>query len=141
MKCDKCKINEAEYRVYETDNGKTETFNLCTECNRQYEIGNLNKNASLETKYKHCPVCKTTFESFAKDSKFGCPYCYVFFDDFTKTFFNYYTYQGNKPISYDRFRQNDQLTKIKEELGIAIENNDKSRIQELTQQIKELLKR
>lgn len=101
MLCERCKIREANIQYTEIVNGVRKEHNFCAQCARELDFGPYSAifdsdfplgkllsgllgvgNAHEEEKTHQvvCPTCKTSYEEFVKDSRFGCPDCYGVFD-------------------------------------------------------------
>lgn len=101
MLCERCKIREANIQYTEVMNGVKTEHNLCAQCAKELDFGPysaifdgdfpLGKLLSgllgigeghKEEKMPQivCPTCKTSYEEFVKNSRFGCPDCYGVFD-------------------------------------------------------------
>lgn len=101
MLCERCKIREANIQYTEVINGVKQEHNLCAQCAKEMDFGPysaifdsdfpLGKLLSgllgigedhTEDKMNQivCPTCKTSYEEFVKNSRFGCPDCYSVFD-------------------------------------------------------------
>lgn len=101
MLCERCKIREANIQYTEIVNGVKKEHHFCAQCARELDFGPysaifdsefpLGKLLSgllgigdvHEEEMGHqvlCPTCKTSYEEFIKDSRFGCPDCYSVFD-------------------------------------------------------------
>ncbi len=99
MICEKCKLREAVVQVTEHRNGKQTHHTYCLSCARELDIGLQNiftgdtsigrflssllaeTVSKSEKGYKSvtCPNCKTSYDEFVKDSRFGCRDCYEVF--------------------------------------------------------------
>ena len=102
MLCERCKIREANIQYTEVINGVKNEHHVCAQCAKEMDFGPyaaifdsefpLGKLLSgllgigeeqEEQKKAHqviCPACKTSYEEFIKNSRFGCPECYGVFD-------------------------------------------------------------
>ena len=101
MLCERCKIREANIQYTEIVNGVKTEHNFCAQCARELDFGPysaifdsdfplgkllsglLGVGDAHEEEKTHqvvCPTCKTSYEEFVKDSRFGCPDCYGVFD-------------------------------------------------------------
>lgn len=102
MLCERCKIREANIQYTEVINGVKTEHHFCAQCAKEMDFGPyaamfdsefpLGKLLSgllgigeeqEEQRKAHqviCPSCKTTYEEFIKNSRFGCPECYGVFD-------------------------------------------------------------
>ena len=100
MLCEKCKMREASILYTEIINGVKSNHYFCTQCIQDTDLStgipgsefplqkllsNLLSQALGEEKKAEysqilCPNCKTSYEDFVNESKFGCPDCYEVFD-------------------------------------------------------------
>lgn len=102
MLCEKCKIREANIKYTEVINGVKNEHNLCAQCAREMDFGHysaifdgefplgkllsnllgLEESSQKEDKLQQivCPSCKTSYQEFVENSRFGCPDCYSVFD-------------------------------------------------------------
>ena len=102
MLCERCKIREANIQYTEVVNGVKTEHHFCAQCAKEMDFGPyaaifdsefpLGKLLSgllgigeeqEEQKKAHqviCPACRTSYEEFIKNSRFGCPECYGVFD-------------------------------------------------------------
>lgn len=102
MLCENCKIREANIRYTEVINGVKTEHNLCSQCAKEMDMGHysaifdgdfplakllssllgLEESSQKEDKLQQiiCPVCKTSYQDFVENSRFGCPDCYHVFD-------------------------------------------------------------
>ena len=102
MLCEHCKMRVATVRYVEVINGVKTEHNLCAHCASHVDMGQysalfegaftlgkllsglLGIEDTEQTVGQYagvvCPVCKTTYEEFVKDSQFGCQDCYSVFD-------------------------------------------------------------
>lgn len=102
MLCERCKIREANIQYTEVINGVKNEHHFCAQCAKEMDFGPyaaifdsefpLGKLLSgllgigeeqEEQKKAHqviCPACRTSYDEFIKNSRFGCPECYGVFD-------------------------------------------------------------
>ena len=102
MLCEKCRIREANIKYTEVMNGVKTEHNLCSQCAQEMDFGpysaiiegefplgkllssllGLQPSAARQQKMDEvaCPTCKTTYEEFVENSRFGCADCYHVFD-------------------------------------------------------------
>lgn len=101
MLCERCKIREANIQYTEVIGGVKTEHNFCAQCARELDFGPysaifdsdfplgkllsglLGLSSDEEEKKTPqivCPTCKTSYEEFIKNSRFGCPDCYGVFD-------------------------------------------------------------
>lgn len=122
MLCERCKIREANIQYTEVINGVKTEHNFCAQCARELDFGPysaifdsdfplgkllsglLGVGESHEEEKAHqivCPTCKTSYEEFVQNSRFGCPDCYGVFDlligDKMKQLQGSDTHKGKKP--------------------------------------------
>lgn len=101
MLCERCKIREANIQYTEVIGGVKTEHNLCAQCAKELDFGPysaifdgdfplgklLSGLLGIGEEHKEekmhqvvCPTCKTSYEEFIKNSRFGCPDCYGVFD-------------------------------------------------------------
>lgn len=101
MLCERCKIREANIQYTEVIGGVKTEHNFCAQCAKELDFGPysaifdsdfpLGKLLSgllgvaggeeeKKTPQIVCPTCKTSYEEFIKNSRFGCSDCYGVFD-------------------------------------------------------------
>lgn len=101
MLCERCKIREANIQYTEVINGVKTEHNFCAQCARELDFGPysaifdsdfplgkllsglLGIGGEQKEDMAHqvvCPTCKTSYEEFIGNSRFGCPDCYGVFD-------------------------------------------------------------
>lgn len=89
MRCDRCKMREAKYRVMESLNGEEEEHNLCPHC--AAELGLLNSFSVFQNFFspdasgisnpsERCPHCGRSYAEFRSTGLLGCPHCYESFE-------------------------------------------------------------
>ncbi|EHI54698.1 hypothetical protein HMPREF9333_02158 [Johnsonella ignava ATCC 51276] len=101
MLCEKCKLREANIVFYEIIDGTKREYNLCSQCaegiefmhyssvfNKEFSLSKLlsglfgeQEPANKTEDYRQivCPNCKTSYDSFINNSRFGCSECYEIF--------------------------------------------------------------
>ncbi len=103
MLCERCKIREANIQYTEVVGGVKTEHHFCAQCAKELDFGpysaifdtdfplgkllsgllgvmGSDEQEEQETPQIVCPTCKTSYEEFIKDSRFGCPDCYGVFD-------------------------------------------------------------
>lgn len=101
MLCERCKIREANIQYTEVIGGVKTEHNFCAQCARELDfgpysaifdsdfplgkllsglLGVVGDEEEKKTPQIVCPTCKTSYEEFIKNSRFGCPDCYGVFD-------------------------------------------------------------
>ena len=103
MLCERCKIREANIQYTEVINGVKKDHHFCAQCARELDFGpysaifdsefplgkllsgllGIGEEQQEEKDKAHqvvCPTCRTSYDEFIKNSRFGCPDCYSVFD-------------------------------------------------------------
>ncbi len=102
MLCERCKIREAKIKYMEVINGIKTEHNLCSQCAKEMDLGpysaifdsefplgkllsgllGIGEETQEEQNKRSivCPTCKTSYDTFVKNSCFGCQDCYSVFD-------------------------------------------------------------
>lgn len=102
MLCEMCKIREANIKYTEVIGDIKTEYNLCSQCAGEADFGQysaifdgefplgkllsgllgLQSPAARQQKMQEvtCPTCKTSYEAFVENSRFGCADCYHVFD-------------------------------------------------------------
>lgn len=162
MLCERCKIREANIQYTEVIGGVKTQHNFCSQCAKEMDFGQysaifegefpLSKllsgllGADSGTKEEDkkqqivCPTCKTSYEEFITNSRFGCADCYSVFDllisdnikqlqgsDFHKGKHP----SGRKPEQTERFSIQDE----------PVYQSAEEEIQVLTARLKEAIRR
>ncbi|RHP34408.1 UvrB/UvrC motif-containing protein [Lachnotalea sp. AF33-28] len=184
MLCERCGQREANIRYTEVINGVRSEHNLCSQCAREMELGGpyaaifdsefplgrllsglLGLQTEDESKMEDearmeqlsCPTCKTTYEEFIKNSRFGCPDCYQMFDllmsDNIKKLQGSDTHVGKRPkygleetdekerADVGRKSQEEELSLLESRLREAIAEEEYETAAKYRDQIKELKER
>lgn len=101
MLCERCKIREANLLYTEIMDGVQREHHFCIQCAKEMDFGQyssifdrdfplakllsglLREEAVADKKNEYtqvfCPVCKTGYEDFINNSRFGCKDCYEVF--------------------------------------------------------------
>ena len=134
MLCENCKSREANIRYTEVINGVKTEHNLCSQCAREMDMGHysaifdgdfplakllssllgLEESNQKEDKLQQisCPVCRTSYQDFVENSRFGCPDCYNVFDlligDKIKKLQGNDSHKGKQP----RFRKMEPVSAV-----------------------------
>ena len=163
MLCEKCKKNPATTHIRKWVNGVQEEWILCSQCAKEmgynqlsfFKGGLLGSLFSGELSGKtadgalRCPCCGISFEEIAKSGEVGCAHCYEFFRTrLTPTIEKLHGKAGHlgkiprrkqeeqKPV--EKEEKIHPLTKLKEDLARAIENQEFEQAAVLRDQIKEM---
>lgn len=161
MICEKCRIREANIKYTEVINGVRTEHNLCAQCAKEMDLGHysaifdgefplgkllsgllgLEEETAPRVDKKSrviCPSCKTTYEDFVKNSRFGCPDCYSVFDllisDKMKQLQGSESHQGKRP----RYHMEEEQT---EHLGEPEEMSAKEQMDILDAKLKEAVRK
>lgn len=159
MKCTNCKNNEAVVYIKKNINGKVTEEALCSECakkNGEMSFDNFSNGlfnglfgyrpTVEKTKKTKCDLCGTTFEEIKRTGRIGCAHCYdVFKDELSKVIESIYgnaVYHGSLYELPENNSVNDtadksETEKMKEELRLAVINEDYEKAAVLRDKIKQ----
>ena len=155
MLCEKCKKNKATVKYSQITNGLKENYNLCQDCFNSINYNNnfmnnffnsfFSNNVSLDTYEKNykCNICGNTFERFKNSGKMGCYNCYNVFREKLNPIFNNIQekniHTGKVPKNLETYKPSIQnLDTLKENLNIAIKNEDYEQAIKIRDKIKEI---
>lgn len=168
MLCQKCNKKQASVFISTIVNGKHRQIYLCSDCAKEYQkinfdvefpfsikevLSNIDENENImnsilesdikEENRKECPKCHTTFGAYKISGKLGCSKCYSTFEEELKPIlqdiYGYSEHIGKFPKNaYHNVFPNNEIKVLKENLNMAIENEEYERAAELRDQIKEL---
>jgi protein arginine kinase activator len=101
MLCERCKIREANIQYTEVVNGVKKEHHFCAQCAKEMDFGvyaaifdgefpigkllsgllGIEDDTEGPDKLHQiaCPTCGTTYDTFVRDSRFGCADCYSVF--------------------------------------------------------------
>lgn len=101
MLCERCKIREANIQYTEVINGVKKEHHFCAQCAKEMDFGpysaifdgemplgkllsgllGIEENSQGPDKLHQvvCPSCRTSYDEFVRDSRFGCADCYSVF--------------------------------------------------------------
>ncbi len=174
MLCEICKQRESNIQYTEIVDGVQKNHFFCSQCARGIDFGQYSnmfdgefplakllsgllgeiENNKKTDEYKHikCPICKTTYKDFVKDSRFGCKDCYEVFglliNDQIKQLQGSDSHKGKSPIKIkkmgDTSKQSqssfDELMELKRRLDMAIKAEEYEKAAEYRDRIKLLTK-
>ena len=159
MLCQRCGKNEANVSLTQIINGNKSEMKLCSKCANLYgginttipfDLGNLFEGLfeipeAKQRKILKCDKCGLTYDEFKKQSKFGCDECYTAFNDrlvpVLKRLHGNVKHTGKLPSAYkERIEGERELARLKEELEVAIKNEEFEKAAELRDKIKALKK-
>lgn len=166
MLCEKCKIREANVFYTEIIDGDQKTeHHLCSQCAKEMDFGQysgifdrdftfskilsglLGDVFKNEEKKEYgqivCPTCKTSYDDFVKNSRFGCKDCFEVFNllinDNIKQIHGNDTHVGKIPKNYNQSRilpksevegfdmiseEEREINNLKHELEEAVKKED-----------------
>ncbi|HIX16189.1 MAG TPA: UvrB/UvrC motif-containing protein [Candidatus Hungatella pullicola] len=158
MLCERCKIREANIQYTEVINGVKKEHHFCAQCAREMDFGPysaifdgdmplgklLSGLLGLEdTRHEpdklhqiSCPVCKTTYDEFVKESRFGCADCYSVFgplmEDSIKQLQGSVVHTGKRPSDGggESDHMGEEETKSFEQEGFGARSDAEKEIQE-----------
>ncbi|MCI8654845.1 MAG: hypothetical protein HFJ48_03095 [Clostridia bacterium] len=178
MLCENCGKNYANVRYTQIINGVKKEISVCEECSKKLGIDHLNFDMPIDfasylsdffgeyentnvlsilndAKKLECQNCKTTFEEFMNNGKFGCKECYSTFQDKIDTLLqnihganrhigrlgkineNNKINIGEKKIN---IKEEDKLTKLKNQLRLAIKEERYEEAAKIRDKIKQIEK-
>lgn len=156
MKCDICKINEAEIHIEQRAGENSQSLHICKVCAEEKGIDQKNPGIDnvltgiftqlLKDKLEYtkkfeesliCPVCRTNLKNVREKKKVGCSTCYIFFDKQLDTFdIDFIQYDGRIPQKFDIYRDYlIELPSLKEDLEEALENESFEEAEEIRKKI------
>lgn len=155
MLCEKCKKNKATVKYSENINGLKVDYNLCKYCFNDINYNNsfidnffnsfFSNNVLLDTYEKNyqCNVCGNTFEQFKNSGKMGCVNCYKVFREKLNSIFNNIQekniHTGKVPKNLEAYKINiENIDTLKEQLNIAIKNEDYEQAIKIRDKIKSI---
>ena len=162
MKCEFCNKEKATIHLTQVVNGEMKKLNLCQECAKNNGI-DLNspisitdvlmgidkknpRNKILDTLTEYdltCSRCNMSRAEFSKKARLGCPNCYKVFSAELKTITQAMHHSNNhigkipsKQIS--KIKISKQLSTLKKEIKLAINNEDYEAAAEIRDKIKNI---
>ncbi len=157
MICEHCRKRTATTHITESINGVTKRMDLCSFCASELgfsgymdnmNIGNLLSSVFLSDaparrEEKRCPVCKKGRSRIIENGKAGCAECYnVFRTELLSPIEKIHgkaSHIGKRPLVSDNSEVNDdELSRLSEELKEAIEKEDFEKAASIRDEIREL---
>ena len=166
MLCERCKIREANIQYTEVVNGVKKEHHFCAQCAKEmdfgvyaaifdgeFPIGKLlsgllgieDDNEGPDKLHQiACPTCGTTYDTFVRDSRFGCADCYSVFgplmEDSIKQLQGSLLHTGKAP-AYQKAESLSESSGKTREKSITDETSDDEReLSELDSRLKEALR-
>ncbi|KRQ86080.1 UvrB/uvrC motif protein [Caloramator mitchellensis] len=166
MLCQNCNQREANVHITKIVNGVKQEMHLCEECAKQKNEFNMINPFNLATPMSFqnilegffemmggvpqqipepvtCPVCHQSFDEFKRTGKMGCANCYRTFNNeitpIIKRVHGNINHTGKVPKRTGGILKiKRDIEKLKEELKIAIMNEEYEKAAKIRDQIKEL---
>ncbi len=167
MKCQKCGKKEADTHVKRVINGEFEEYDLCSDCAKELGYTNMFSNFESDfnsflagffsnalparTQATRCEVCNTGYADIARTGMMGCANCYnIFADQLMPTIRRIHgniTHCGkrSKPskmeiteVKEEKQNSKSKIAKLKEELDIAVKNQEFEKAAKLRDEIKDM---
>ncbi len=143
MKCDICKVNEAEIHIQQGVGEVVNNLHICKACAEERGIdasnpsinniltgifsqlfkdkGKMNKDFEESVV---CPVCRLSLKDFKDKELVGCSNCYSFFEKELSSY-NLFYYNGRVPEKYKVYKDFlIDLPNLESELEEALDNED-----------------
>lgn len=169
MLCQKCNQREANVHITKIINGVKTEMHFCEECARESQEVNMSipLTFGMPMSFQNilegfmemmggipqqlieeisCPVCHITFESFKQTGRLGCGNCYSAFSDniipLIKRIHGSIQHTGKVPKrSGGILKIKRDIDKLKNELKIAVANEEYEKAAKLRDEIKRLEER
>lgn len=167
MKCQKCGKKEADTHVKRVINGEFEEYDLCSDCAKELGytnmfsdfasdfnsfLGSFFSNAlPARTQATRCEVCNTGYADIARTGMMGCANCYsIFADQLMPTIRRVHgntTHCGKRSkatkteiteVKEEKQDNKSKIAKLKEQLDIAIKNQEFEKAAQLRDEIKDM---
>ncbi len=167
MLCDKCKSNQATVHIRQNINGNVREYDLCDKCAAASDLLN-ETNLSFDNLFEGflngmgqggmlygtnkgtdiCSICGATYDDFVNGGKLGCPDCYDTFRNRIKGVLKNiqgstrHTGKGSDEARRIKTqtapKELTQEEKLKNDLELAIKNEEYEKAAELRDKIREL---
>lgn len=162
MKCQNCGKREAIVDYTEVIDGNKLHLHLCDKCASEMKIGmnftfdmddmfssffnvfpSMHVASTLET--IKCKQCGSTYDDFKNTGKLGCPECYETFESELDNVLKR-LHGNNRHVKSERKfefkdkkeKQQDELTKLKEELKLCVEKEEYEQAAKLRDEIRKI---
>lgn len=166
MLCERCKIREANIQYTEVVNGVKKEHHFCAQCAKEmdfgvyaaifdgeFPIGKLlsgllgieDDNEGPDKLHQiACPTCGTTYDTFVRDSRFGCADCYSVFgplmEDSIKQLQGSLLHTGKAPAYQKTDNLSESSGKTREKSITDEASDDERELSELDSRLKEALR-
>lgn len=164
MQCDECGKRPASVHITKVENGKKTDIHLCEQCAMQKNVLSLSTSFSINdllagilnsgnaAPFKadalqdaKCGVCGLSYSRFKETGRFGCSGCYKVFGDRLNPLFKRVhgniAHTGKIPNrAGGRIKVLREIERLKQELELAIKNEEYERAASLRDRIREMYK-
>ncbi|GLB26946.1 DNA methylase [Lacrimispora xylanolytica] len=166
MLCERCKIREANIQYTEVVNGVKKEHHFCAQCAKEmdfgvyaaifdgeFPIGKLlsgllgieDDNQGPDKLHQiSCPSCSTTYDTFVRDSRFGCADCYSVFgplmEDSIKQLQGSLHHTGKSPVYQNTEGEGEKGGKTSGKVLANGVTEEEKELSELDSRLKEALR-
>ena len=166
MLCEKCKIREANIQYTEVVNGVKKEHHFCAQCAKEmdfgvyaaifdgeFPIGKLlsgllgieDDNQGPDKLHQiSCPTCGTSYDTFVRDSRFGCADCYSVFgplmEDSIKQLQGSLHHTGKSPVYQNTEDEGEKGGKTSGKVLAKGVTEEEKELSELDSRLKEALR-
>ena len=156
MMCDKCKKNPATTHIKTVTNGVVNETNLCSYCAAEQGYNNFGKISltnmlasmfgdgigKLDSVTTRCNCCGAAFSDIVESGRLGCSECYnVFKEHLMPSLIRLHgkaSHIGNRPAGVNEENNQQKINDLKENLKLAVKNEEFETAAKIRDQIKEL---
>lgn len=166
MLCERCKIREANIQYTEVVNGVKKEHHFCAQCAKEmdfgvyaaifdgeFPIGKLlsgllgieDDNQGPDKLHQiSCPTCGTSYDTFVRDSRFGCADCYSVFgplmEDSIKQLQGSLHHTGKSPVYQNTEDEGEKGGKTNGKVLVKGVSEEEKELSELDSRLKEALR-
>ena len=166
MLCERCKIREANIQYTEVVNGVKKEHHFCAQCAKEmdfgvyaaifdgeFPIGKLlsgllgieDDNQGPDKLHQiSCPTCGTSYDTFVRDSRFGCADCYSVFgplmEDSIKQLQGSLHHTGKSPVYQNAEDEGEKGGKTSGKVLVSGVSEEEKELSELDSRLKEALR-
>ena len=166
MLCERCKIREANIQYTEVVNGVKKEHHFCAQCAKEmdfgvyaaifdgeFPIGKLlsgllgieDDNQGPDKLHQiSCPTCGTSYDTFVRDSRFGCADCYSVFgplmEDSIKQLQGSLHHTGKAPVYQNTEDEGEKGGKTNGKVLVKGVSEEEKKLSELDSRLKEALR-
>lgn len=164
MQCDECGKRPASVHITKVEGGKKTDIHLCDQCAMQKNVLSLSTNFSINdllagilnsgsaspikldtVQDVKCNICGLSYSRFKETGRFGCSGCYKVFGERLNPLFKRVhgntAHTGKIPNKAGgRIKVLREIEKLKQELELAIKNEEYEKAASLRDRIREMQK-